>query len=110
MRHFSSRAQKFNEQKGAAGCFYLGPGESHRGGSHHQQGPLIPVVGCYTDGLHSLPQAHIISQKEAALFGHRKTTGKRRNIKMKVCSSHTDPTLQIYTPPNANKVGMLCET
>lgn len=59
--------------------FYLSPGKSHRGGSNHQQGPLVPVVGCYADGLHSLSQAHVISQEEAALFRHCKTTPKHQN-------------------------------
>lgn len=60
-------------KKGFAVCLYLSPGESHRGGSHHQQGPLIPVVGCDADGLYGLSQAHVISQEEAALFRHCKT-------------------------------------
>lgn len=75
MSHFSSR-HKTLMNKCSTGCLYLSPGESHRGGSHHQQGPLIPVVGCYTNGLYSLSQAHVISQEEAALFKHCKTTGK----------------------------------
>jgi len=64
--------------------FYLGPGESYRAGSHHEQGPLIPVVGCNTDRLHSLSQAHVISQEEAALLRHCKTTGTQKCKRLKL--------------------------
>lgn len=64
-----------NQKAPLQSWFYLCPGESYRRRSHHQQWPLTPVVGCYTDGLHSLAKAHVISQEEAALFRHCKTTG-----------------------------------
>lgn len=60
--------------------FYLSPGESYRGRSHHQQRPLLFVISCYTDGLNSLSQAHVISQEEAALFRHCKAAETEGNI------------------------------
>lgn len=62
---------------------YLSPGKAHRWGSHHKQGPLVPVVGSYADGLHRLTQAHVVSQEESALFGHGKTVKEAKSAMTK---------------------------